>query len=38
MQAALHQDAGAAQPDGLADLLEDHFLRVHVTFFVPGGR
>ena len=35
MQAALHQDAGAAEADGLADLVEDHFLRMHVTFFMP---
>ena len=34
MQTALHQDAGAAQVDGLLDLLEDHFLRKNVAFGV----
>src|SRR6185312_9213054 len=35
VQAALHQDAGAAEVDRLADLVEDHFLRVHVAFLMP---
>ena len=38
MQAALHQNAGAAQVDGLLDLVEDDFLRQDVAFGVPMGR
>ena len=37
VQAALHQDAGAAQVDGLLDFLEDDFLRMHVAFGVAHG-
>ncbi len=35
MQAALHQNAGAAQIDRLLDLVEDRFLRKDVAFLVP---
>ncbi len=34
VQAALHEDAGAAEAEGLADFFEDDFLRVHVAFVV----
>src|SRR5665213_111234 len=34
MQTALHQQAGAAQRNGLGDLTEDNFLRMDVTFVV----
>ncbi len=37
MQAALHQDAGAAQIDGLLNLVEDHVLGMHVAFLVAHG-
>ena len=37
VQAALHQNAGAAQIDGLLDLVEDHFLRMDVAFGVAHG-
>src|ERR1700678_1713733 len=32
MQSALHQNAGAAQVDGLLNLVEDHFLGMDVAF------
>ncbi len=37
MQAALHQDARAAQVDGLLNLFEDDFLRMDVAFGVAHG-
>ena len=37
MQSALHQNAGAAQVDGLLNLVEDHFLRMHVAFRMAHG-
>src|SRR5580693_1920339 len=37
MQPALHQNAGAAQVDGLLNLVEDHFLRMDVAFGMPHG-
>src|ERR1700685_904368 len=37
MQPALHQNAGAAQVDGLLNLVEDHFLRMDVAFRMPHG-
>ncbi len=38
MQAALQQDAGAAERDGLFDFLLDGFEREHVAFVWPSGR
>ena len=37
MQAALHQDAGAAQVDGFLNLVEDDFLGQDVAFGVAHG-
>ena len=37
MQAALHQNAGAAQVHGLLDLLENGFVREDVAFVVAHG-
>ena len=37
VQAALHEDAGAAQIEGLLDLVEDDFLGEHVAFGVAHG-
>src|ERR1700736_4110228 len=37
MEAALHEDAGTAQLDGLPDFVEDHFLRMHVALGVAHG-
>src|SRR5436190_13598122 len=35
MQAALHQDAGSTQVDGLLDLVEDRFLRQDIALGMP---
>jgi hypothetical protein len=37
MKSALHEDAGAAEVEGLLDLLKDHFLRQNVAFCVSHG-
>src|SRR5450432_4071553 len=35
VQAALHENAGAAEAERLADLIENDLVRMHVAFIVP---